>query len=132
MRITADTNVLVRAVANDDAVQSPLAQKALREADEVIVTLPCLCEVTWVLSSRFKTPRREIAALLRQFVLGAPHFRFNRAAVEAGLALLEAGGDFADGVIAHEGFAASSERFVTFDKHAPALLAQQNLPTTLL
>jgi hypothetical protein len=41
----------------------------------------------------------------------------NRPAVEAGLALLEAGGDFADGVIVYEGsrLCATSERRRSFN-----------------
>lgn len=40
----------------------------------------------------------------------------NRSAVEAGLAVLEAGGDFADGIIAYEGNWLGGETFVSFDK----------------
>ena len=38
--------------------------------------------------------------------------------VEAGLAVLKAGGDFADGVIAFDGFKLGAEEFVSFDKKA--------------
>jgi predicted nucleic-acid-binding protein len=41
---------------------------------------------------------------------------------EAGLALLDAGGDFADGVIAHEGYWLGAETFVSFDKKAVKLV----------
>jgi predicted nucleic-acid-binding protein len=40
----------------------------------------------------------------------------NRPAAEAGLALLDAGGDFADGVIAYEGSWLGADAFVSFDK----------------
>ncbi|EGG79200.1 transposase subfamily [Gluconacetobacter sp. SXCC-1] len=56
----------------------------------------------------------------------------NRPAVEAGLALLEAGGDFADGVIAHEGVWLGGETFVSFDKKAVSLLKKQGEKTRLL
>jgi predicted nucleic-acid-binding protein len=55
----------------------------------------------------------------------------NRPAVEAGLAVLEAGGDFADGAIAHEGSWLGGETFVSFDKKAVALLAAQGQPARL-
>lgn len=42
----------------------------------------------------------------------------NRPAVEAGLALLEAGGDFADGAIAYEGSWLGADTFVSFDRKA--------------
>ncbi|MBK8337452.1 MAG: hypothetical protein IPL03_13135 [Sterolibacteriaceae bacterium] len=48
----------------------------------------------------------------------------NRPAAEAGLAMLEAGGDFADGVIAHEGNWLGGETFVSFDRRAVALLLE--------
>lgn len=51
---------------------------------------------------------------------------------KAGLALLEAGGDFADGIMAHEGRGLGGETFVSFDKKATALLSQQGEATRLL
>ena len=48
----------------------------------------------------------------------------NRPAVDAGLALLEAGGDFADGVIAYEGAWLGGETFVSFDKAAVTSLSE--------
>lgn len=46
----------------------------------------------------------------------------NRPAVEAGLSILDAGGDFADGVIAHEGNWLGAEELVSFDKQAVSIL----------
>jgi predicted nucleic-acid-binding protein len=45
----------------------------------------------------------------------------NRPAVGAGLAMLEAGGDFADGAIAYEGSWLGAETFVAFDRRAVKL-----------
>jgi predicted nucleic-acid-binding protein len=45
---------------------------------------------------------------------------------------LEAGGEFADGIIAFEGDWLGGETFVTFDKKASRILANQGRPTTLL
>ena len=42
MRITADTNVLVRAVVGDDPSQSDAAIAALRGAEQIAVALPAL------------------------------------------------------------------------------------------
>ena len=56
----------------------------------------------------------------------------NRPATEAGLSLLEAGGDFADGVIAYEGAWLGAETFVSFDKKAVCLLNRQGRRATLL
>jgi predicted nucleic-acid-binding protein len=49
----------------------------------------------------------------------------DRPAAEAGLAQLEAGGDFADGAIAFEGSWLGAEVFVSFDKEAVELLKAQ-------
>jgi len=56
----------------------------------------------------------------------------NRPAVEAGLSVLEGGGDFADGVIAYEGNWLGGETFISFDKKAVALLKAQGQSAWLL
>jgi len=48
------------------------------------------------------------------------------------LALLEAGGDFADGVIAYEGSWLGAETFVSFDKKAVKLMLNQGKRARLL
>jgi predicted nucleic-acid-binding protein len=54
------------------------------------------------------------------------------AAIHAGLATLEAGADFADGVIAHEGAWLGGETFVSFDKKAVTALEKQGQKAKLL
>jgi predicted nucleic-acid-binding protein len=56
----------------------------------------------------------------------------NRPAAEAGLAQLDACGDFARGVIAYEGNWLGADSFVSFDKKAVKLLQLQGLQTRLL
>ncbi|MFZ5931656.1 MAG: type II toxin-antitoxin system VapC family toxin [Pseudomonadota bacterium] len=121
MKITADTNVLVRAIMGDDARQSKAAQRELVKAELVALALPALCELVWVLSQGYKIPAMEIAEAIRRLTNGAS-VAVNHVAVEAGLAMLEAGGDFADGVIAHEGVWLGAEAFVSFDKKAVKLV----------
>ena len=48
----------------------------------------------------------------------------DRPAVEMGLAVLEAGGDFADGIMAQQGQWLGAETFVSFDKKAVSLLSR--------
>ena len=102
MKITADTNVLVRAITGDDARQSKIAQAQLANADIVALAIPVLCELVWVLSQGYKHSAADIAETIRLLLAGA-NVVANRPATEAGLALLKAGGDFADGVIGYEG-----------------------------
>lgn len=73
----------------------------------------------------------DVAAAIRA-LLAATNVEVNRPAVEAGLSVLEAGGDFADGVIAYEGNWLGGETFVSFDKKAVALLEAQNQSACLL
>jgi predicted nucleic-acid-binding protein len=131
MKITADTNLLVRAVTEDDSGQSKAAQTMLRKADVVAMTIAALCELVWVLSQGYKIPADEIAEAVRRLVNGT-NVVVNRRVAEAGLAMLDAGGDFADGVIAYEGNWLGADVFVSFDKRAVRLLEAQGLSAQLL
>ncbi|MEZ7137754.1 MULTISPECIES: type II toxin-antitoxin system VapC family toxin [Komagataeibacter] len=131
MKIIADTNVLARAILQDDAVQCRAARKVLTDASLIAVSLPSLCELVWILRQGAKLPKNDVATAIRA-LLGTSNVMMNRPAVEAGLALLEAGGDFADGVIAHEGVWLGGETFVSFDKKAVSLLKKQGEKTRLL
>jgi predicted nucleic-acid-binding protein len=131
MKITADTNVLVRAMVGDDERQGKIAQAELAKAELVALALPALCELVWVLSKGYKIPSAEIAEAIRRLMNGA-NVVVNRPAVEAGLALLDAGGDFADGVIAYEGSWLGAEVFISFDKKAVKLMEAQGEAARLL
>ncbi|MBV8538922.1 MAG: type II toxin-antitoxin system VapC family toxin [Alphaproteobacteria bacterium] len=131
MKITADTNVLVRALVGDDARQCKLAQAQLARAELVALTLPALCELVWVLSQGYKVPRVDIVEAIRRLINGA-NVTVNLPAVEAGLALLDAGGDFADGVIAFEGGWLGADTFVSFDKAAVKLMDARGASAQLL
>ena len=131
MKITVDTNVLIRAVVRDDPRQAAAADKILKSAEIIAVTLPCLCEFVWVLRRLYKFQPPEIANAVRVLAETA-NVALNRPAVEAGLSALNAGGDFADGLIAYEGRWLGAETFVSFDKKAVTLLARQGCKTRLL
>jgi predicted nucleic-acid-binding protein len=131
MKITADTNVLVRAMTGDDERQSKVAQVELAKADVVALTLPALCELVRVLSQGYKIPSAEIAEAIRRLINGM-NVMVNRPAAEAGLAQLDAGGDFADGVIAHEGSWLGADTFISFDKTAVKLMEARGESVRLL
>jgi predicted nucleic-acid-binding protein len=131
MKITADTNVLARAILQDDAAQCRTARDMLRSATLIAVSLPSLCELVWILRQGARLPREDVAAAIRA-LFDTGNVVMNRPAVEVGLALLEAGGDFADGIMAHEGKWLGGETFVSFDKKAVTLLSQQGEATQLL
>lgn len=131
MNITVDTNVLVRAVVRDDPKQARTASKILKEADLIAVPLPCLCEFVWVLRRVYNFGQQDISVAL-ETLLNASNVAVNRPAVEAGLAVLNEGGDFADGLIAYEGNWLGGETFVSFDKRAVSLIARQGQQAKLL
>jgi predicted nucleic-acid-binding protein len=131
VKITADTNVLVRILTGDDERQSAIAQNTLAQSAMVAVTIPALCELVWVLARGYKIDVAEIAAAIRGLINSA-NVIVSRPAAEAGLVLLEAGGDFADGVIAFEGSQLGAETFVSFDKKAVRLVAKSGVTARLL
>ena len=128
MRLTADTNVLLRAIVADDPRQAKIAQGALRKAERIAVTTTALCEFVWVASRGYRLSSEKIAIAIRALI-GSANVEANRPAVDAGLAILEQGGDFADGVIVFDGKSLGADCFVSFDKDAVKLLKQQGQTT---
>lgn len=131
MRLTADSNVLLRALLDDDPIQSPHAQRILQEAELVALSLPVLCEFVWVLARAFHRSRQEIADTLTE-LLATENIVVDRLATEAGLNALAAGGDFADGVIAFEGKRLGGKTFATFDRDAARILKRAGEEVRLL
>jgi predicted nucleic-acid-binding protein len=131
MNVIADTNVLLRAAVGDDIKQARVATKVLANATLIAIALPCLCEFVWVLIKVYKFKTSDVVDALRA-LLAASNVELNRPAVEAGIAILEAGGDFADGIIAFEGSWLGGETFISFDKKAVALLTAQGHSARLL
>ena len=126
MRITVDTNILIRAVMRDDRKQGAAAARLLKDAEIIAVPSPCLCEFVWVPRRVYNLGQNDIRAALRA-LLNTGNVSVNRPAVDAGLAVLDAGGDFADGIIAFEGRFLGGDTFVSFDKKAVTLVEKQGL-----
>ena len=131
VKIAVDTNVLIRAVVRDDPKQATAAIKVLKQAELIAIALPCLCEFVWVLLKVYRFEPADVIAAIRALI-STSNVQTNRPAVEAGLAILESGGDFADGVIAYEGSWLGGETFVSFDKQAVALVTKQGHLARLL
>lgn len=131
MKITTDTNLLVRLFVEDDAAQTAVARRLVNEAEVVVIPTPALCELVWVLRGVYGQSRQvaldavDKLTRIRNVVLDTP-------VVEAGLAMMRAGGDFADGAIAMDGRALGAETFVSFDRKAVRLLEQAGQPARLL
>ena len=131
MKITPDTNVLVRLVTADDASQMATAAEAMRGADVVAIGLASLCELALVLRSSYAAGSSDIARSIK-LLTSTGNVVSDRLAVEAGLRVLEAGGDFADGIIAYKGRRVGGGTFVSFDKKAVKLLLEDGLSAELL
>lgn len=126
MKITADTNILVRAITEDDPKQAKIAQRVLNEATLVAIPLTSFAEFCWVVERVYKFGKADIARAIRTWI-AADNVVVDRPAIEAGLTMLDAGGDFADAVIAHSGKWLGAETFVSFDKTAVRLLSAQGV-----
>jgi predicted nucleic-acid-binding protein len=131
MKLAVDTNILVRAAVRDDPKQAAIAVKTLLKAETLVVGVSCLCEFAWVLRRTYGYHPSAIAAAIRE-LLQAGNVETNRQAVEAGLAMLDAGGDFADGVSAYEGRWLGGETFVSFDRNAVEMLKTQGVAARVL
>jgi predicted nucleic-acid-binding protein len=131
VRIIADTNVLLRAALQDDPSQSPQAKRLLEESELVVVSRHALCEFVWVLRRSYKLPQAEIAMAISK-LLNSRNVIADDLAIDAGFRAMEAGADFADGVIAYEGQWLGGETFVSFDKKAVAAVSGRGLKAKLL
>ena len=126
MRITADTNLLLRAILEDDPQQAAEAQRLIGSAELVAIPVPVLCEMAWTMRRLYKRSTDEVADAI-DALLQVDAIATDRTAVEAGLAVLRRGGDFADGVIAWYGIGLGGTVLATFDRAAVRILTEAGL-----
>lgn len=131
MNIIADTNLLLRAIVADDPDAAAAARQRLEAAGTVTIPSLAVCEFVWVAMRAYKSPRHAVAKAVRDLV-SDPKVVCDGDAIEAGLAMLDRGGDFADGVIAFEGRRLGGAVFATFDRKAASLIAAQGHAVDLL
>ncbi len=120
--IGVDTNILVRYLAQDDRVQSPVASKIIDgftpEAPGFISQVT-LVETVWVLTRAYKMSREAIASIV-ETLLRARELIVER--TEAGYLALATyratRADFSDALIAHAGKLAGCAETLTFDRGA--------------
>jgi predicted nucleic-acid-binding protein len=131
VKVAVDTNVLVRAAVRDDPEQTEVATRIMARAERLAIALSSVCEFVWVLRSVYGYRAPKIAVAIR-VLLAAENVETNRPAIDAGLAMLDGGGDFADGVIAYEGRWLGAETFVSFDKKAVEMLTANGVSARVL
>ena len=131
MKVTLDTNVLVRLATQDDPAQAAFVLRVLQKASLIAVPTPALCEMVWVLLRGYRYTPAQVAHALRT-LLQVRQVVCHTPTVLAGLAQLDRGGDFADGVIAAEGELLGGTEFVSFDQQAIQMLKAQKRKARLL
>ena len=109
-----DTNVLVRALVQDDAAQSRRAQACL-SAQPVYIPITVILELEWVLRSRYRYSPKAIADAMEKLAILENTVVGEQAAVVAAAAKMRQGWDFADAL--HHALAAGCDDFATFDTH---------------
>ena len=114
--IAVDTNVLVRAILNDDPRQSATARRMIERARDVVVPVTVLLELAWVLKS-MGWNRGQIHQALSTLAL-QPTVQLDRATeVLAALDDFKTGpADFADYLNLHQARTLGARKFLTFDR----------------
>jgi predicted nucleic-acid-binding protein len=118
-----DTNVLLRYLAQDDPLQSPLAseviERKLTEQNPGFLSLVCILEIVWVLRSLYKRSRQEIADHI-EMILAADSLEVQneQEVYLATVALRSGAGSFEDALIAALGSWRGCSSTLTFDQNA--------------
>ena len=107
-----DTNVLVRALVQDDAAQGQRAQACLG-AQPVYIPVTVILELEWVLRSRYGYSPKAIANAIEKLAILENAVVGEQAAVVAAATKMRQGWDFADAL--HHALAAGCDDFATFD-----------------
>ncbi|CDS52124.1 hypothetical protein [Polaromonas sp. CG9_12] len=120
--IGLDTNVLVRYIMQDDALQAELATaliESLTVDEPGFVPLVALIELVWVLSSAFDLVRSQVVQALETLLLTKEIQVENAEVVWRALRLYRASAaDFADCLIERSAAASGCLRTMTFDRGA--------------
>jgi predicted nucleic-acid-binding protein len=118
--IALDTNVLVRFLVEDDAVQLDRARRLLQETVDsnsfCYVSDVVMCEMVWVLERSYKFRRTEIGEVLGRLMRTRNLAFSSSERLARALAAYDAGrGDFADYLIREHAQASGCEAVATFD-----------------
>jgi predicted nucleic-acid-binding protein len=120
--IGLDTNVLLRAVTQDDPVQTPIARAMIGKLDEGspgYISTVVLAEFSWSLRTRFKYERLAIIGAIEALLESAAFVVSDRDAVNAAVSRSrEDGLDFADALIGEMNYLAGCRTTMTFDRLA--------------
>jgi predicted nucleic-acid-binding protein len=120
--IGLDTNVLVRYLAKDDPIQTPVAVKLVRSLSEDepgFLSLVVITELIWVLRMSYRYRNNEIANVVETLLQSRELIVEQEELVADALRGFATGsGDFADYLIERTGQLAGCIHIFTFDKRA--------------
>lgn len=121
-----DTNILVRYLAQDDAVQSAQAtqivERQLREDGPGFISLVTMVETVWVLDRVYGLSTQEVAAAVERILQADTLVIQNEQEVFTAMIALKTGvGSFSDALIGAIGAWAGCSATLSFDKKAKRL-----------
>jgi predicted nucleic-acid-binding protein len=129
--IGIDSNILLRAIANDDATQSPLARdflSSLSASGPGVVNSVVLAEVSWALRKRYKEPLSTVLAVVSQLLESDAYVIPDRdAVIRAVEACRNSGLEFAHALIGELNLIAGARSTATFDGQASKAPAFEKL-----
>lgn len=117
-----DTNIVVRYIAQDDAIQSPKATQLIESLSNEnlgFITLVSIVELIWVMQGCYQASKEEVVTIL-QSLLHTREFVIENAEVVAKAlhAYAASNADFADCLIERSANYAKCTRTMTFDSNA--------------
>jgi predicted nucleic-acid-binding protein len=122
--IALDTNVLVRAITQDDPRQAPKAAALVRRLSPerpAYLTLVVVVELVWVLTRAYKYSRSEIAEVVERLLRNRGFVAQDYETVWSALRRYSSSAaDFADCLIAAEAARKQCDYVLTFDETAAA------------
>lgn len=123
-----DSNIILRAVLNDDPRQSPRARSIL--ADHVLLLTTVALESFWVLTVPKRFSRTDAANILIKLIQMPNMIVADRDALQFALTKASEGADFAD--MLHLALSGGADVFTTFDKGISPFANGAPVPVELL
>lgn len=129
--IGLDTNILVRYLAKDDPIQTPVAVKLVRSLSEDepgFLSLMVMTELIWVLRLSYRYSNAEIANIAETLLQSRELvIEQDELVADALRGFVTGSADFADYLIERAGQAAGCAHTFTFDKRAASFAGMQLL-----
>ncbi|GHT88482.1 DNA-binding protein [Betaproteobacteria bacterium] len=132
MKVVVDTNILARLFLEPenaaDGEQRAIVEKLFLQFSSIVIPTHVFCELAWILNTRNKFTKDEVYGVFRH-LLKTTKIVCKEDEVNAGMLMLERGGDFADGVNEYTGRMMTNGEsvFATFDKEAAKLLNERGI-----